>query len=81
VTDTTITTSEWLAVIGTDPKYPRHVFHLGDPPTPPDPDDDAEDEDEGSSAVRPFYRVTPADRAAAAAVLRALADEVEAAAA
>jgi hypothetical protein len=79
VTHTTIATSEWLAIIGTDPKYPRHVFHLGDPPAPPDPDDDEDDEDEGSSAVRPFRRVTPADRAAAAAVLRALADEVEAA--
>ena len=76
VTDTTIRTSDWQAVIATNAKHASHLFVIGDPPEPPDPyseDDDGEDE----PTARPYRRSTPADRAAAAAVLQALAEEID----
>jgi hypothetical protein len=78
VTDTTIKTSDWQAVIATNAKHASHLFLIGDPPEPPDPYDEDDEDEEDEPAVRPYRRSTPADRVAAAAVLRALAEEIEA---
>jgi hypothetical protein len=80
VTQTTITTSDWQAVVATNPKYASHLFSIGDPPEPPDPDDEEDEDEDHEPPVRPYRRPTPDERAAAAAVLRTLADEIEAAA-
>jgi hypothetical protein len=80
VTDTTIRTSDWQAVIATNAKHASHLFLIGDPPEPPDPYGEDDEDEEDEPTVRPFRRATPADRVAAAAVLRALAEEIDAAA-
>jgi hypothetical protein len=77
VTDTTITTSDWQAVVATNAKHTSHLFAIGDPPEPPDPYAE-DDEEEDEPTARPYRRPTPAERTAAAAVLRVLADEIEA---
>jgi hypothetical protein len=78
VTDTTITTSDWQAVIATNAKRASHLFLIGDPPEPPEPygEDDEDDEDD-EPGVRTLRRPTPAERTAAGAVLRTLVGEIE----